>query len=340
MSAHPSERPPARPSHRGRGQALVEFALVAPVLLLLLLGAIDLGRLLYAQIVITNAAKEGALVASQGGSFQANQACSDTNMVMCGVLSEAKGGFVQVDKARVTLAPAACVKNAEYPAAGTPPVVSVTVQAPFHVVTPIISAIVGQNLVLGDTAQAQCLVVPDVTFPALPAPTATFTVSPGTTGTVPFTVNFDGSGSSAPGSSISSYSWSFGSSGVTASKTYSAAGSYSVTLTVRNAAGQATTSAPVTITVNPAGSPTCSPVTVSFTATDNHNGGHPHRMGLSATATPATSGLSWAWTEGTTTLASGASPTVDFSSSGPHTVTVTATKASCTYTATQVVTAP
>ena len=42
------------------GQALVEFALVIPVLLLLLLGVIEFGLLLYNQQVITNASREGA----------------------------------------------------------------------------------------------------------------------------------------------------------------------------------------------------------------------------------------------------------------------------------------
>ena len=113
---------------RTRGQSVVELALIAPVFLILLLSALDLGRLLYAQITITNAAKEGALVASQGGTFQANQGCSDTNTVMCGVLTEADGGFVEVDRTKVDLAPAVCVKDAMYPASGTPPKVAVTVE--------------------------------------------------------------------------------------------------------------------------------------------------------------------------------------------------------------------
>jgi Flp pilus assembly protein TadG len=46
---------------KGReGQALVEFALVVPVLLLLLLGIVEFGLLLYNQQVITNASREGA----------------------------------------------------------------------------------------------------------------------------------------------------------------------------------------------------------------------------------------------------------------------------------------
>ncbi|MEL7625504.1 MAG: TadE family protein [Anaerolineaceae bacterium] len=41
-------------------QALTEFALVLPILLILVLGAMDLGRLFYYKIVLTNAAREGA----------------------------------------------------------------------------------------------------------------------------------------------------------------------------------------------------------------------------------------------------------------------------------------
>jgi Flp pilus assembly protein TadG len=45
---------------KSRGQALVEFALVLPLLLLLVLGAMDLGRVITTKMVMTNAAREGA----------------------------------------------------------------------------------------------------------------------------------------------------------------------------------------------------------------------------------------------------------------------------------------
>ncbi|MHB8891253.1 MAG: TadE/TadG family type IV pilus assembly protein, partial [Candidatus Limnocylindrales bacterium] len=51
----------ARSGRHARGQALVELALVTPVLLLLFAGAGDLGRAFYGYIAIENAAKEGAL---------------------------------------------------------------------------------------------------------------------------------------------------------------------------------------------------------------------------------------------------------------------------------------
>ena len=43
-----------------RAQALVEFALLLPLLLVLIIGAMDLGRVFYFKIILTNAAREGA----------------------------------------------------------------------------------------------------------------------------------------------------------------------------------------------------------------------------------------------------------------------------------------
>lgn len=45
---------------RESGQNLVEFAIVLPLLLLFIFGAVDLGRLFHAHIAITNAAREGS----------------------------------------------------------------------------------------------------------------------------------------------------------------------------------------------------------------------------------------------------------------------------------------
>lgn len=53
---------------REHGQALVEMALVLPLLLLLLFGVIEMGRVSYAYISISNAAREGGRVATIGGT--------------------------------------------------------------------------------------------------------------------------------------------------------------------------------------------------------------------------------------------------------------------------------
>lgn len=49
---------------RGDGQALTEVALVAPLFFLMLFGMIDLGRVIWANDVVANAAREGARYAS------------------------------------------------------------------------------------------------------------------------------------------------------------------------------------------------------------------------------------------------------------------------------------
>ena len=48
---------------RGRGQALVEFALIAPLFILILLAVFDLGRGVFMYTSITNAAREAARLA-------------------------------------------------------------------------------------------------------------------------------------------------------------------------------------------------------------------------------------------------------------------------------------
>jgi len=52
-------------NRRERGANLVEFALVLPLLLLMLVGIADLGRAFTTYIAITNAAREGARFASK-----------------------------------------------------------------------------------------------------------------------------------------------------------------------------------------------------------------------------------------------------------------------------------
>ena len=104
-----------RHRHRdhSRGQSLVELALILPVLLVLIAATLDLGRIFYSQITIANAAREGAMQAADTPtSFLANQACNkNTNKVMCRVVNEAKGSFVSVAPADVSLA---CAPACDY----------------------------------------------------------------------------------------------------------------------------------------------------------------------------------------------------------------------------------
>ena len=68
-------RPPQR---RERGQSLVEFALILPVLVLILMGLFDLGRAVFAYNSVSEAARNGARVAI------VNQTLADICVVAAG----------------------------------------------------------------------------------------------------------------------------------------------------------------------------------------------------------------------------------------------------------------
>jgi PKD repeat protein len=145
------------------------------------------------------------------------------------------------------------------------------------------------------------------------APVAAFTAAP-VSGQVPLTVHFSDSSSGDP----SSWSWDFG-DGATSdeqspSYTYTAAGSYDVTLTVANGAGSdSVTNAGYIIAVTPppvadfVGAPVegTVPLTVSFTD-------------LSAGAT------TWAWSFGDGATSSDRSPSHAYATEGTYDVSLTA----------------
>lgn len=61
------------------GQGLVEFALMLPIFMLLVIGAVDFGMAFYTKVVLTNSAREGAnymvyhRLAGMANSFQATK---------------------------------------------------------------------------------------------------------------------------------------------------------------------------------------------------------------------------------------------------------------------------
>ena len=73
---------------RAHGQAIVELALILPVMLVLVAGAIDLGRVFYSTITLANAAREGVLeAAADPTSFVAGAPCdkvTNSGNVPCG----------------------------------------------------------------------------------------------------------------------------------------------------------------------------------------------------------------------------------------------------------------
>ena len=151
------------------------------------------------------------------------------------------------------------------------------------------------------------------------APVASFTGTP-TSGTAPLTVNFTDASTGSP----TSWSWTFGDGGTSTaqnpSRTYTAAGTYTVALTVANAAGNNTLTRTGYITVTAAGS---APV-ASFTGTPT-TGTAP----LAVTFTDASTGspTSWSWTFGDGGTSTAQNPSHTYAAAGTYTVALTATNA-------------
>jgi Flp pilus assembly protein TadG len=126
MSRHRGTPPGAHAASRqpkDRGAVAVELALVLPVLLLVVFGCIDFGRMLNAQISLTQAAREGARWAALGQSGVAAR------------VNNAAGGL-----SPITTTVTACPAN---PGVGANAVVTATYT--FNYITPVgaISTLIG-----------------------------------------------------------------------------------------------------------------------------------------------------------------------------------------------------
>lgn len=78
--------PKERTSQRRHGAAAVEFAIILPFLLLLLLGIWEVGRIVQVKQIVSNAAREGARAASTGTKdFDQVKAIIETYLTNSGV---------------------------------------------------------------------------------------------------------------------------------------------------------------------------------------------------------------------------------------------------------------
>lgn len=82
-----------------KGQALVELALTLPLILLLILGAMDIGRLFTTKLVLNNAAREGAYFITTY-PCDANNSFTDT---INAALTEGQGLGVQLSPVNISV---------------------------------------------------------------------------------------------------------------------------------------------------------------------------------------------------------------------------------------------
>ncbi len=103
------------------GQSLVEFALVIPLLLIILMGIIEFGLMFNSFIVITNGSREGARLASLGGT--------DTEIVE---RVELVTRSIDITNITVTISP-------NYSSRSNGEMVTVLVEYDYQMISPIIS---------------------------------------------------------------------------------------------------------------------------------------------------------------------------------------------------------
>lgn len=110
------------------GQSLVEFALVLPLLILLLFGVIDFGRVFHAYLTIDHAGREAARAVSIGKTVDAATSIAIDN-----------GASIGLSGDNIHITSAESGKNA-----------TIKITYPITFLTPVISGIVGE-ITLTDT---------------------------------------------------------------------------------------------------------------------------------------------------------------------------------------------
>jgi hypothetical protein len=125
------------------GQSLVEFSLMAIVLIILLMGVMDLGRAYFTYLALKDAAAEGAYYGQGHPGWLDSGDNSDPNNIEYRVRNSApQGGLVNWDDPDVTV-----VIEVPNPTPGK--TLTVTVSAPYQLITPFVG---GQTLTLNARA--------------------------------------------------------------------------------------------------------------------------------------------------------------------------------------------
>jgi Flp pilus assembly protein TadG len=128
---------------RSRGQSLAEFALVLPILALLIFALLDLGRAVYVYNTLSNAARAGARVAAVNQNASTNGVCDamdrpNWSIVAC-ILAEGVSIPIQRTDIDIQYIGATCTTRQLDP----PCIAQVTVFQDYVPFTPIISNFFG-----------------------------------------------------------------------------------------------------------------------------------------------------------------------------------------------------
>lgn len=306
----------ARSRWTSRGQSMAEFALILPVLLMLLLIGIDFARVYLGWVNLQNMTRIAASFAANNPSaWDSPGDAGARSRYLELVANESKAINCDLDGG---------VRDPMFTAGtelGDP--VDVAFSCQFPVLTPVISQVLGGSVLVSASASAP------VRFgfvaglpgggggPVIVPPEARFVASP-RSGYAPLTVQFTDASINLP----TSWTWSF--QGATTSSslerdptaTWDLPGVYTVALTVQNAGGSDTLTETAYIEVF---APPAAGAIPGFTA-NPRTGNDPLTVNFTDRSTGATS---WQWTFGDGDTSSSRNPNHTYLAPGPYDVTLT-----------------
>jgi Flp pilus assembly protein TadG len=132
--------------NEGHGQALVEFALVIPIFLVIVLGIFDLGRAVFANSTLTNAAREGARLAIVNQNVASVQSRTVNQAISLGLANGDVAVHYYLDDGSIPVAVEPLPANDSACSASTMPldcVVVVRATYDWTAITPLIGPLVG-----------------------------------------------------------------------------------------------------------------------------------------------------------------------------------------------------
>ncbi len=318
-----------RRRRRSRGQSLVEFALVLPILLMLTLITLDFGRIYLGYINLQNMARIAANFAANNpdawnappdAAARARYAAAQTRYNNQ-ILADAVASNCVLPKVNgVTTVPIPTFIDTNGGGVGLGDTAEVQISCTFGVITPVIANIVGGSVTVSAASSFPVKSGMSATG-AGGAPSAAFSgngvIHPSPlSGIAPFVVDFRDTSGGNP----SAWAWTFndGTAASTAQDPgqhrFDNPGTYVVSMTAWNALGSSAATMGVTVV---------SGTTVNFTA-DRQSGNAPLTVQFTDTSTSV--GTAYAWTfgadEGTSTLQH---PSWNYTTPGTYTVTLTVT---------------
>lgn len=129
--------------NKEKGQSMLEFALTLPVLLIVLAGLLDLGRLYFAYVAVTDAAGEGA-------SYAAIH--PDNTAEIVARAQDATGGLVEIDSDMVNV----------YQPPDLDQAIAVDVTYEFTLATPLVNAILPDGVIMLHAVAIEIVLTGDI----------------------------------------------------------------------------------------------------------------------------------------------------------------------------------